>query len=179
MKTKIAGVVALLGVFVFVALVISLHLLQTGYDPKLQLMSELALGKHGAWMLYAFLSLAIALLALAIGYVRITPITSVVLLIAAFSFAGAGLYPLGANSEMHIALVAIAFVAVGLAMYWLPTAANATRSSRALSWGLLAVLAISVALGHTWLPMGIGQRIAASAMLIWMAMFSWQLLGHQ
>src|ERR1700682_4669728 len=52
--------VALAGVATFIAVVVTLHFLQPGYDPSTQLMSELALGGYGGAMTVAFGGLAVA-----------------------------------------------------------------------------------------------------------------------
>jgi hypothetical protein len=44
-----------------------------------------------------------------------------------------------------------------------------------LSWPLAAGVAASVALGHSFMPMGIGQRLAALCLLIWFAVLGWKL----
>lgn len=67
-KVKLCGAISITGAAVFLAIVSYLHLAQAGYDPAHQLMSELALGAHGGMMLFAFLAVAFALLALAIGF---------------------------------------------------------------------------------------------------------------
>jgi len=56
------GLAALAGSALFVVTVIGLHLVQPGYDPASQLMSELALGSYGWMMLAAFGGLAAAVL---------------------------------------------------------------------------------------------------------------------
>lgn len=97
---------------------------------------------------------------------------------AAFCFVGAGVFPLGATTDVHIPLVAFAFIASGLAMYLLPTNVPvfSTRFYRLTSWGLLAALALSVVLGQSVVPMGIGQRLAAGSLLAWITTFGWRLV---
>ena len=76
--------------------------------------------------------------------------------------------PLGRASEWHIALIAVAFVAVVLAMYLLPSVAPAQfgGKARGVSWGLAGGTALSVFLGHSILPIGVGQRLAAACVVI-------------
>jgi hypothetical protein len=170
----------LLGVAMFVVTVVTLHLLQPGYDPASQLMSELALGPHGWAMLIAFTGLALA----TFGVLRATRAhgasrtLQALLFAAAVLFVAAGLFPLGATSEIHIGAIATAFVLAVLAMYLYPSEAGggASAAPRAISWTLAAGVAGSVALGHSILPMGIGQRMAALCLLAWLAVIGWRLL---
>ena len=160
------------GAIGFVAVVGPLHLLQPGYDPRYQLMSELALGPHGEWMLLAFLSMALALvgagcLARAVG----APVPVVLLFLAASAgFVAAGVFPLGATTDLHVASIALAFVLSVLAIYLAPSTAGrmAGLAPRWLSWTLAAGVALAVVLGHSLLPMGIGQRLAAACLLAWL-----------
>lgn len=66
---RAGGLAALAGVATFVVVVVALHLVQPGYDPAQQLMSELALGPHGSAMILAFTGVGVALLGvqLAVG----------------------------------------------------------------------------------------------------------------
>jgi hypothetical protein len=179
-NAKVSGAVSITGVSVFVAIVIYLQVAQTGYDSAQQLMSELALGTNGEVMLFAFLALAVALLSLAVGlsFRGSQLVLTFVLAFASLCFAGAGMFPLGAATEIHVALVALAFIASGLAMYLLPTcvAMFKTRLCRLASWGGLAALSLSVTLGQSVVSIGIGQRLAAIALLAWLMFFSWRLL---
>jgi hypothetical protein len=169
----------LAGVGLFVATVVPLHLLQPGYEPASQLMSELALGRYGWAMLLAFAGLALAAFAAqsAIAAYGASLSLRALLAAAALFFLAAGVFPLGARSEIHIAAIAIAFVLSVLAMYFYPTGAGraAAAAPRLLSWPLAAGLAASIALGHSVLPMGIGQRLAALCLLIWLAVLGWRL----
>lgn len=60
---RAGGLATLGGVAVFAVIAIALHVAQPGYDPSTQLMSELALGRYGGAMLFAFAALAVAMLA--------------------------------------------------------------------------------------------------------------------
>jgi hypothetical protein len=175
----VGGAMALAGVGLFLAVVVSLHLLQPGYDPSAQLMSELALGPHGWAMLVAFVALAMATIGIqvAIGPFGASVGLRLVLLAAAASFLAAGIFPLGETALIHIAAIAMAFVLFVLAMYLFPSQAG--RASllvpRLLTWGLGAAVGASVALGHSVLPMGLAQRAAAFFVLAWLVIVGWRL----
>lgn len=175
----LGAMATLVGVATFVSTVVVLHLLQPGYEPMHQLMSELALGPYGWAMLVAFGSLAIAVFGvqIAIGEFGATRGFRFLLAAAAVCFLAAGVFPLGDFSEIHIAAIAGAFVLSVLAMYLFPS--NAGRASfaapRTVSWPLAASVAVSVALGHSIVPIGIGQRFAAGFLLLWLAILGWKL----
>ena len=159
----------------FVATVVPLHWLQPGYDAKNQLMSELALGRYGEAMLVAFAGLALAMLGAFFSRAARPRAIRCVLAAASLFFLLAGVFPLGASSEMHIAAIATAFVLSVLAMYLHP----ADALPRAISWSLAAGIALSVALGHSILPMGIGQRLAAACLLLWLVLLGWSLRARR
>ena len=173
------AVATLVGVAIFIATVVPLHLLQPDYDPTHQLMSELALGTYGWAMILAFGGLALAVFGVqaAIGALGAARGLRLLLVAAALCFLAAGIFPLGDTSEIHIAAIATAFVLSVLAMYLFP--ASASRASfaapRAVSWSMAGGVAVSVALGHSILPMGIGQRLAATCILWWLAILGWRL----
>lgn len=166
------GGLTIAGAIGFVVVVTILHVLQGDYDAVHQLMSEPALGAHGWAMLLAFLFIAASTSSLALGVAQVqrAPWLQVVLAVAALGFLGAGVFPLGRASERHIALIAIAFVAVVLAMYLLPSVAPAQLGGKAkgLSWCLAGGTALSVFLGHSILPIGVGQRLATACIVIWL-----------
>lgn len=149
----------------------ALHFAQPGYDPVNQLMSELALGRHGWAMLPAFALIAVSIACLAFGIAsgRDARWMRIVLAAAALAFLGAGVFPLGSASDVHIFFIAAAFVLIGLAMYLLPSLLPGQfgGSAKAVSWCLAAGLAVSVFLGHSTLPMGIGQRLAGVCVVAW------------
>jgi hypothetical protein len=142
-------------------------------------MSELALGRYGWVMLLAFAGLSLAAFGVqsALGAHGASWSLRGLLAAAAFFFLAAGVFPLGATSEIHITAIAIAFVLSVLAMYLYPTDAGrgAGAAPRVFSWSLAAGVAASVALGHSVLPMGVGQRLAAICLLIWLAALGWRL----
>lgn len=170
---------ALAGVTIFVATVTALHLLQPDYDPTNQLISELALGPYGWVMTLAFGGLALAVLGVQAAISALGAVRGLRLLLAAAAlcFLAAGIFPLGNTSEIHIAAIATAFVLSVLAMYLFPSGASRATfaAPRAVSWSLAVGVAVSVALGHSTLPMGIGQRLAATCILLWLAILGWRL----
>ena len=170
---------SLVGVAMFVVTVVVLHLFQPSYDPTQQLMSELALGRYGSAMIAAFAGLGIAVFGIqaAISAFGASRGFRFLLLAAALFFLVAGVFPLGDTSEVHIAAIATAFVLSVLAMYLFPSSAGRASAAapRALSWSLAAGVAASVALGHSVLPMGIGQRLAAGCLLVWLTILGWRL----
>lgn len=60
MKRVVLSSLVLGGVTVFILVVSALHALQEDYDPVNQLMSELALGQYGKFMVVAFWGIAVA-----------------------------------------------------------------------------------------------------------------------
>jgi hypothetical protein len=153
---------------------------QPDYDGRYQLMSELALGPYGWAMLPAFCFFALSILGVQHGLRSIggsLPIRAV-LVAAALTIFGAGVFRLGQATELHIALVALAFVLMVLAMYLLPSQAGSlsSRLARGISWVLAAATALSVLGGHSVLPIGTGQRLAAACVLIWLCFLGWQLV---
>jgi len=169
----------MVGVATFAATVMVLHLLQPDHQATYQLMSELALGRHGWAMAVAFAGLALAVFGIQVAIAAFEASRGLrfLLMVAAAFFLAAGLFPLGDTSEIHIAAIAAAFVLSVLAMYLFPS--NAGRASaaapRVVSWSLAAGIAVSVALGHSVLPIGIAQRLAAACLLAWLAILGWRL----
>ena len=102
----------LIGVAMFIVVVLILHLIQSGYEARHQLISELALGQHGWAMFVAFLGLATANLGVisAIAKFGGSHGYRVLLGVAALLFLTAGIFPLGATSLIHITAIATAFV---------------------------------------------------------------------
>ena len=167
------------GAATFVIVVLILHLLQSDYDPRHQLMSELALGQHGWAMFVAFLGLATAVLGVQAAIAAFDGLGGyrVLLGVAGLFFLAAGLFPLGATSIIHISAISTAFVLSVLAMYFFPTSAGraSVAAPRAVSWPLAAGVAVSIALGQSIIPMGIGQRLAAACLLVWLGIVGWKL----
>ncbi len=173
-----AGIAVLVGVTLFVSTVATLHFVQPEYEPVHQLMSELALGPFGWAMIIAFAGLALAVFGVqaAITVPGTSSLLRLLLAASAVAFLAAGVFPLGATSEIHIAAIATAFVLSVLAMYLFPSSAShaAAAAPRSISWSLAAGVAASVALGHSLLPMGIGQRLAALCLIVWLAVLGWR-----
>ena len=179
-RKYIVGWIVIGGAIGFILIVIYLHIVQQGYDPVHQLMSELALGRHGFFMLLAFLSFALSVFTAQIGlHQRKSPIMiRLFLIIAAASLLGAGVFRLGSATELHIALVAIAFILMVLVMYLLPRNVPAfnTPTHKLISWTIGACTAASIALGQHLIPMGIGQRGAALCILMWLVWIGYRLI---
>jgi hypothetical protein len=173
------AVAAMAGVATFVIVVLILHLLQSEHEPRHQLMSELALGQHGWAMFVAFLGLATAVLGVQVAIAALGGSGGyrVLLGAAGLFFLAAGVFPLGATSLIHISAIATAFVLSVLAMYLFPTSAGRASAAapRAVSWPLAAGVAVSITLGQSVIPMGIGQRLAAACLLAWLGIVGWKL----
>jgi len=176
-RWKVTAIIV--GVLAFVFTVVSLHLLQTGYDPAHQLMSELAFGSYGWAMAAAFGGLALAVLGVqsAISTFGASQELQILLVLAALCFVLAGVFPLGDTLNIHITTIALAFVFSVFAMYLFPSrAGHATVAApRAISWTLAGGMILSIALGHSFLPMGVGQRLAALFMVAWLTVLAWNL----
>ena len=174
------GGLAIAGTLSFCSIVVALHFVQPDYDARYQLMSELALGRHGWAMLPAFFSLALSVIGLQVAArrFRASRLLQAVLLAAAVALIGAGIFRLGQATEFHVGLVAFAFILLVLAIYLFPSQVGglAWRPLRAVCWLLAASVAISVALGESLLPMGIAQRLAATSVLVWLCLMGWILM---
>jgi hypothetical protein len=167
----------------FVGIVLYLQSVQSGYNPVHQLMSELALGEQGQFMLGAFIMFAIAVTG-AIGVISIFNASNFIKFLlggASASFVGAGIFKLGETTTLHVALVGLAFVLLGLVMYLVPRYVEAFSSvqGRLVSWGLAVGTALAVALGNNVLPIGIGQRMAAACILLWLCWLAIFALRHK
>ena len=178
-RRRWGAVASLVGVGMFVVTVLALHLLQPNYEPSQQLMSELALGQYGWTMIVAFTGLAIAVFGVQaqIAAFGASRGFRFLLVIAALFFLMAGIFPLGDTSEIHIGAIATAFVLSVLGMYLFPSSAGRASAAapRAISWSVAVGVAASVALGHSVLPMGIGQRLAVSSLLLWLVIVGYKL----
>ena len=171
---------ALGGVAVFAATVILLQHLQAGYDPVTQLMSELALGEHGIWMIGAFAALGLAVAGFGIGLTALgAGVLGIVPLLAGMAFVSAGVFPLGGRPDIHIAIVATAFVLSALLMIIgplrVPGHGNPLRARRRLSvalvsWVIAFLMIVFVLLGNELLPAGVAQRAATSCLLLWLVL---------
>lgn len=151
-----------------------MSLAQPGYDSQNQLMSELALGRHGQFLVIAFLALAAAAGAVSLSLFSSGSPVAISLLpaAAAASFVGAGLVSLGASIEIHVFFVAAAFILCGLSMCLLPIKVGAfsSRRYRAVCWGSFAAMFSSTALDGVLLSAGVAQRLAALALLAWLVL---------
>jgi hypothetical protein len=182
-RGEAGGGIAIVGALLFLATVIPLHFLQPGYEPSTQLMSELALGRHGSAMIIAFGGLALSVFGvqMAVSTLGATLGLRSVLIGASLLFLLSGIFPLGSSSEIHIAAIAGAFVLSALAMYMFPATAGHASSlaPRSLSWGFAAGMAASVAAGQSLVPMGIAQRVAALFLLVWLLVIGWRLVRNE
>lgn len=174
MKQKYTNsLITVTGVAGFIAIVIYLHFAQAGYDPVHQFMSELALGRHGSYMFWAFMSFALSV-AGAINIVASYKAHAAIKLlmgIASVSLAGAGVFTLGDATTLHVALIALAFFVLVLSMYLIPRLIPAfqTPLTKVACWGIGAGTALFVGLGQGPLPIGVAQRLAAACLLLWLA----------
>lgn len=179
---KWAGFSTIAGSIGFVIIVIVLHLIQSGYDPKHQLMSELALGYYGWAMFFAFLCLGASILSILIGVIitQTSPPLIIVLGLAGACFIGAGIFPLGTSDEIHILLIACAFISIDLAMFIFPSSSGrfSSKTFRFASWTLAGAMAMCVALGTNLLPMGVAQRMAALFLIVWILMTGSKLVAR-
>jgi hypothetical protein len=168
MKTGIT--ITLSGAAGFSGIAGYLHVIQAGYSPVHQLMSELASGRQGSLMLFAFLSLATSIA----GAVRIlsklkAPVGTLLLLsFAGFSMAAAGIFTLSTAPTLHVVLIASSFILLCLVMYLVPRHIFALQKHKGICWGLCFGIAFSTALGGNILPIGIAQRLASGCLLVWL-----------
>jgi hypothetical membrane protein len=170
---KASNIITLAGVAGFTGIVGYLHFVQKNYSPVNQLMSELALGEQGFLMLFAFLSLALSILcaALILREHKAHKIIFLLTCLAALAMAGAGVFKLNAYTNLHVGLVAIAFVLLGLVMYLVPRYVSGmqTNMHKLVCWGLGFGTAMSAGLGGNILPIGLGQRGAACFIILWLS----------
>ena len=175
----IAGWTSIAGVIGFVGIVITLQLLQTDYNPMNQLMSELAITPYGSAMLFAFLSFSISLFSLQFGLKNLggSFMVRILLITSAGCLMGAGIFRLDNALNLHIGLVAIAFILIGLSMYLLPHRAGRLNSPfvTAFSWALGIIAVLSLALGNSIL-MGLAQRATAACFLIWLSLLGLKMI---
>ena len=165
-------------VLLFVLVVSVLQSTQVDYDAQAQFISELALGRGGEWLRLAFVALATALAVVANG-LRPSPAPRwliALLFAAAVCFVTAGGITLEVSADAHIALVAIAFICCGTAMYALSRSKSVIRRRfiRILSSSCTVTLCGAVGLGSQWIDGGLAQRLAASALLCWLGLIAWQ-----
>jgi len=176
-----AGWLTIVGALAFFATVLALHMLEPGVDPQRQLMSELAHGHYGWLMGIAFAEIAISILAAQYGLVSIrAPVgPRALLIVAALSLFGAGVFRLGDASQVHIALVVLASVSLVLAMYLLARLPGmlVSRSFVTFSFASSAAAAVSVALGCSVVPVGLGQRAATLCVLVWLGVLGRTIVG--
>jgi len=185
MSLQKIGKIVIVSPVVFIVIVVYLHSVQSDYNPAHQFMSELALGSMGWLMLFAFCGLGGSVGALAIGLLLTGAhrVISVLLLLGATGFVGAGFVSLDENANVHIGLVGLSFVTVALSMYLLPSSSALFNDQRQknISWSLAIGLGVSVALGSSIIPAGVGQRVSALMLIAWLVWAGFRLskLGVQ
>lgn len=171
-NSNVKSSIVLLGVLGFTGVVTVLQFVQDDYDPVHQLMSELVFGRYGFFMLAAFLSFSVAVFA--VQAITATckgnlPIR-VLLIISSLSLAGAGVFKLGANTDLHIGLVAIAFIFIVLTMYLAPQLLPPFQYfwPTVVSRIFAVATALAVVLPETIIPAGAAQRVATGFILAWL-----------
>jgi hypothetical protein len=173
--SEITGV----GIFVFLVIVLLLHLTQPEYDPFSQFVSELALGRFGDLLLVAFIGLSTAIAATAANIRAHNSLVFLPFLLAtaAACFLAAGIITLATSTQTHVWLVAAAFVSCGLSMYLLPrTVATFSGPQGYLaSWGAVLAMCGATGLGGNIILSGVAQRISALALLFWLSFVAWRL----
>ena len=171
-KYRYVGLTVIAGAIGFVFIVVFLHIAHPNYDLMNQQMSELALGKYGFLMFFAFCSFALSVLSVLIGLQQHKPpaIIKLFLAIAAISLFGAGLFRLDNATNLHITLVAISFVLIVVVMYLVPRHVGTfkTFADKITSWSLATATTACVALSQNLIPLGIAQRGAALFILVWL-----------
>ena len=173
---NVTRVFIVFGVFSFISIVIALHLIQVDYDLANQFMSELVLGEKGELMLLAFLSLSFSILScqfLLSPYPN-SYIIRVLLSASSICLVGAGVFKLGNHNKLHISLVAIGFCLIILSMYLIPRLIQRfnTPLSMTMHWGLGITAVLATGLGQNIVPIGVAQRLSASAIFIWLVWFA-------
>ncbi len=160
----------------FLLIVTLLHNVQDGYNPAEQFMSELALGKFGLFMMFAFFSLSLSLFfgQLSLRHYPKSSVIRILMMVASISITGAGIFKLGAHTKLHVFLVATTFFNIVLVMYLLPRLVEEFKGAQTcfISWGLAFVTSCSIALGQSVIPVGIAQRIAAGCILLWLLLLA-------
>lgn len=157
------------------AAVVVLHVLRSDLRAPSSRLSAYATGPHGEVMTFAFLALAVGVLAFASAvWARSRPVAGLV------GVAGVGLllsavYPTGvspAAETMHSAASTVATVcltaAAAAASLWRAAALQRTLPSRLLAGGALVALLVSPVL-HTTAYSGLGQRVLWLLLVAWMS----------
>ncbi|MFC1841289.1 DUF998 domain-containing protein [Thermodesulfobacteriota bacterium] len=171
-KNKLFGYLSIFGSIIFIAIILFLHLVQSQYDFMNQYMSELAMGKYGKLMIIAFCCFALSVFSVSEIF-RIhgsLGILNFLFMIASVCLIGAGVINLEYNATIHIVFVMIASVLIILGMilspYFIFEYRDIIHRAVSLSLGIIAIL-ISI-LDQYCIPEGIGQRVTACCILIWL-----------
>lgn len=178
-RNRIHQALASSGAVGFAGVVSLLTALQPGYDPIHQFMSELAQGRLGELMIVAFVALAVAIAA-AVAQLRIQGapkvLTRPLALAAALCLVAVGAITLEVSVQIHVLLVAAAFILCGLSMYLLPRSTRGFSHPLAylLSWGACLAMCAATVLGGQVLPVGLAQRISAGTLVFWLLWVTWR-----
>lgn len=174
-RQYVGALLSIIGAALFLAVVIPLHFIQLDYNPRFQLLSELALGASGWVMLFAFFGLAMSAMGIGIisSSLHTSNFPSFIWGFAALCFLGSGIFPLGKSDFLHIALIASAFVLSVLGIYVFARQSS-ERVSKKLSYRLAVGIVFSVFLGNTVLDIGIAQRLAALCLLSWFVVIGYR-----
>lgn len=160
------------GAACFAAIVTALHAVQPRMDPASHLISELASRPWGSAMVVAFTGLAVGFAGLQVAICSLggSKALRVLLAVAALSFFLAGVITLDRNVGLHLGSVVVGFASAVLSIYELPNSGGALANAIPRAWSLALGLGVcvGVALGFSFLPVGIGQRIAAFFLLCWL-----------
>ena len=174
-KNVISESLIVVGVIGFVSIVVYLQAIQKDYNPLQQQMSELALGKHGSLMLIAFSCYAAAIFGLqsALRPDRPPVALKAILITSSMCMLGGGIFRLDTATDLHIVLVTLAFILLILVMVLIPMAMQRFDSPKvkSISWGAGLGTAASVALSQGVVPLGVGQRLAALSVSLWLLWF--------
>jgi hypothetical protein len=198
--TAVLGAVVIAATGICLAALIRAHLVQTGYRPIRNAVSDFGVGRAHVWYWTAASSIGIAALALAAALARgVDPApTTVIALLVAFALARFAItaFPtdldrsrLTGIGRIHILLAGIAFASIAIAAGKLPDAVrtNSELSSHhavlaALGWAVIATsIATGVAisrLGRALDPwFGLIERLFYAAMLTWFFVIGYYLVA--
>jgi hypothetical protein len=171
-KVKRLGFLAISGPVTFFGIVLFLHFVNKQHNFMQQYMSELALGRYGSLMVIAFSCFAISVFSVSkiFRFLGSPAILRSLLLVAAVCILGAGLINLELGAMLHIVSIMIASLLILFTMILSPLyiAAFMDTIHRTVFWGLgTAVLLISI-LNQFCIPDGIGQRLTAGCIFLWL-----------
>jgi len=171
-KNKIFGHLSVIGSVIFIGVILFLYFIQPQQNFINQYMSELATGKYGNLMVVAFSGFAISVFSVSeiLRMLGSPAILRGLFVIASIFFFGAGVINLELNAALHIVFIMIASVLILLGMILSPHFIVEFRhiTYRAVSWGLGIIAVLISILNQYCIPAGIGQKITAGCILIWL-----------